>query len=339
MNKEIIGFYGGKMFPFHMGHLHNIIRASNMVDKLYVIVFSDEKTEKELCKNTKIKYEQITPRKRLEWISKSIKGMEHVKVFNISEGYGSWSEEAVGVRKIIGKNPNVVFSAEPSYDPIFKELYPNAKHIIFDKNIVPISATMIRNEGAIKYWDYLPKSVQNDFVKKVVIVGTESCGKSTLTRNLAKAFNTSYVHEYGRDICEEFNGCDGILPDEIYPTIAYGHKMLEKKQQEIANKLLFIDSEAIITQFYSNLYNNKNQTVIEEIIKLQDYDLWIFLEPDVKWVDDGYRVHGDSDLRNQNNLKLKKMLEERNIKYTSIDGDYNNRFDKAFNLCLNLLKD
>ena len=34
------------------------------------------------------------------------------------------------------------------------------------------------------------------FVKRVVIMGPESVGKSTLTKNLAKHYNTNFVEEY-----------------------------------------------------------------------------------------------------------------------------------------------
>jgi len=49
-----------------------------------------------------------------------------------------------------------------------------------------------------------------------------------------------------------------------------------------------------ITQYYLDLYFEGNKSpLVEEIIKLQDYDLAIFLEPDIKWVDDGLRFTGE----------------------------------------------
>lgn len=344
MNKEKIGFYGGKFFPLHKGHLDLMIKASCMVDKLYVIMFHDEQSERILCegntlqRKAKINYEEMKPRRRMEWISKALKDIDNVVIKEISKGYGSWEDEAVQVREIIGRNPDVIFSSEPTYDSIFKSLYPGVEHIIFDRELIPISATKIRLEGVYKHWNYLPKPVQESFIKKVAIIGTESTGKSTLTRNLAKIYNTEYVEEYGRTICEEFNGCDGILPDEIYPTIAYGHKMKEYELTKKANKVLFIDSEAVITQYYSELYNGINQPVLDEIAKNQNYDLYLFLEPDVKWVDDGLRVHGSDEQRIMNNNRLKAMFDERGIKYVCINGDYLNRFNTACKLVERLLK-
>lgn len=203
---------------------------------------------------------------------------------------------------------------------------------------VNISATAIRNEGVFHHWEYIPDFVKPYFVKKVVLVGTESCGKSTLTRNLAKVYNTSYVEEYGRIVCEELGGCEGIIVKEDYHKIAYGHKLEEMKAIEKANRIVFIDTEAIVTQFYSNLYNNEHQTVLDEIASLQDYDLWLYLEPDVKWVDDGLRVHGEHDIRLQNNDALKTLLNNHKIDYKTLSGDYKERLHSAIGHIEELLK-
>jgi HTH-type transcriptional regulator, transcriptional repressor of NAD biosynthesis genes len=58
-----------------------------------------------------------------------------------------------------------------------------------------------------------------------------------LTKNLAKIYNTTYVEEYGRTICEELGGCDGIMIKEDYQKIAYGHKMADTRQLKRQIKL------------------------------------------------------------------------------------------------------
>lgn len=328
-----IGFIGGKFLPLHLGHVYAIVRASTMVDELYVVLSHSEKRDNELCEPTKIK--PIPARIRLRWLSQLTKDMPHVKVISIEDDQGNedydWEEGATSIKQAIGRPIDVVFSSELDYQDIFKKLYPTSTHILIDpdRRQVEISATKIREEGIFKHWSYLPDFVKPYFVKKVVIVGTESCGKSTLTKNLAKIYNTSYVEEYGRTVCEELGGCDGIIIEEDYLKIAYGHKMKEIEAIEKANKLVFIDTEAIVTQFYSHLYNDVYQPVLDEIAKLQDYDLWLFLEPDVAWVNDGLRVHGVDSARNENNHHLKKLLDQHQINYQILHGSYENRLKGA----------
>jgi HTH-type transcriptional repressor of NAD biosynthesis genes len=138
-------------------------------------------------------------------------------------------------------------------------------------------------------------------------------------------------------VCEEIGGCEGIISTEDYHKIAYGHKMEEIKAIEKANKLVFIDTEAIVTQFYSNLYNDEHQTVLDEIAKLQYYDLWLYLEPDVEWVNDGLRVHGEDEVRVKNNQHLKALLKSHNIDYKILNGDYLERLNGAIKLVDELL--
>ncbi|MDQ0971683.1 HTH-type transcriptional repressor of NAD biosynthesis genes [Neobacillus niacini] len=328
-----IGFIGGKFLPLHLGHVYAIVHASTIVDELYVVLSHSELRDRELCQDTKMNY--IPAQIRLRWLSQLTKEMPHVKVISIEDHQDNdnydWAQGAQLIKSKIGKPINYVFSSEIQNNDIFKELYPNSRHKLIDplRSQVNIAATTIRTEGVFKHWEFIPDFVRPYFVKKIVVVGTESCGKSTLIRNLAKIYNTTYATEYGRTLCEELGGCDGIMVKEDYQRIAYGHKMEEFKAIEKANKLVFIDTEAIVTQFYSNLYNDEHQAVLDEIAKLQDYDLWLFLEPDVKWVDDGLRVHGEESAREQNNQHLKTLLNKHHIDFKVLSGNYERRLKEA----------
>ncbi|MCM3442571.1 multifunctional transcriptional regulator/nicotinamide-nucleotide adenylyltransferase/ribosylnicotinamide kinase NadR [Metabacillus halosaccharovorans] len=336
-----VGFIGGKFLPLHLGYVYAIIHASTMVDELYVVLSHSKKRDTELFSESKMEY--IPPQVRLRWLSQITRDMPQVKVISIEDDHGNddynWAEGAELIKGEIGKQIDYVFSSEYEYGEIFQELYPNSKHVLIDpeRHSVSISATKIRQEGVFNHWEFIPDVVRPYFVKKIVIVGTESCGKSTLTRNLAKLYNTTYVSEYGRTVCEELGGCDGVIAKEDYHKIAYGHKMEEYKAIEKANKLVFIDTEAIVTQFYSNLYNQEHQPVLDEMAKLQDYDLWLFLEPDVKWVDDGLRVHGEEAMRVHNNESLKELLDNQKITYNILSGDYHRRLISAVELIEDLL--
>ena len=116
----------------------------------------------------------------------------------------------------------------------------------------------------------------------------------------------------------------------MFDLIAMEHFLLQTKKSEESNKVLFVDSEAVITQYYLDMYfDGKKSSLIEEIIKLQDYDLAIYLEPDVKWVEDGLRFAGEQEQRMKNNEKLKSMFQKRGIDFVSVSGSYDERFNKS----------
>jgi len=339
---KTVGMYGGKFYPIHMGHVFAMTMASTVVDELHVIVSYDENYEKNvLSKDSFLPH--VDHKQRVRWWTEITKDMPHVHVHAVyEENTGkieSWKQGAEGIKKAVGEPITHVFSSEHAYTEFFNVLYPDAEHVVIDANRrkYPVSATKLRTEGVYKNWDLLPEVVRRHYVKKVVVVGTESCGKSTLVKNLATLYNTNYVAEYGRTFYEELGGCEDITMKEDYQHIAYKHKVDEYNALKGANKVLFIDTEAIVTQYYLKAYLNERDALLTRIANEQDYDLWIFLEPDVKWVDDGTRTFGEQSVREQNNDDLKYMLKYLGVNYITISGNYVERTKKAIKLVDDLL--
>jgi HTH-type transcriptional repressor of NAD biosynthesis genes len=78
--------------------------------------------------------------------------------------------------------------------------------------------------------------------------------------------------------------------------------------------------------------------VVDAIARSQEFDLVIYLEPDVVWVDDGYRFSGTDEERKNNNEKLKYMFGKYDIECIMISGDYEKRFEKACELVDDLME-
>lgn len=329
-----VGFFGGKFLPLHAGHVFAITKAACMVEELYVVLSYSKIKDSRLCRENNI--QDIPHTVRLQWLSTLTKDMVNVKViavedFSYSDETYDWEKGASDIQAAIGKEIDVVFSSEHSYTSIFQKNYPSAEHIVIDaeRKTFPISATMIREDGPYEHWDMLPEVVRPFFVKKVALVGTESCGKSTVTRYLSQIYQTSYVDEYGRTICEELGGCDGIMTEDHFKELAYSHKYMEYQTLKKANKVMFIDSEALVSQYYSILYLGYECDWLEGVIDSQEYDLYLFLEPDIPWVNDGLRAHGEQSIRLANNELLKNMFRARNIPFVTISGTYEERLTQA----------
>lgn len=334
MTNYKVGFYGGKFIPFHMGHLYAITQAASMVDELYVVLCYVEERDRELCAKGKIP--NIPHHIRLQWITTATKDMENVKVIEV-EDYDTddmdynWEAGTIAIKAAIGKKIDIVFSSEHAYEDYFTRLYEGAVHHVIDaaRLTVPISASKIREEGPYKNWDMIPDVAKPFFTKQVAIVGTESCGKSTVTRYLAKILQTNYVEEYGRTLCEVLGGCDGLMTEDHFQQIVFGHKYFEHQAIKQSNKVMFIDSEAVVSQYYARMYLGQECDFIESVINAQKYDLYLFLEPDVKWVDDGFRSQGSDNVRIKNNQLLKDMFTKRGIPFITISGNYQERLNNC----------
>lgn len=187
----------------------------------------------------------------------------------------------------------------------------------------------------------MPTMVREQFLKRVCIIGTESTGKTTLTKLLAKHFQTSWVEEYGRTFCErELFGDETLLRFDDYGTIAAQRWIDEVAATKSANRVLLADTNALITNFYCKLYEGRTNPLVTEYEKLEDYDLILFLNDDVTWVADGLRINSD---RSKTRPLLDAYLTEVKPDYMEriryISGTYQERFNLAVTLIEDLLNE
>jgi HTH-type transcriptional repressor of NAD biosynthesis genes len=220
----------------------------------------------------------------------------------------------------------------PDIDAIFSsELYGDylaeflgVKHIAFDikRNAFPVSASAIL-ANPLQHWDFIATAARPYFLRKVVLLGTESTGKSTLTEKLAGYFNTGFVPEMAREILEKTEDC---RPKHL-TQIAELHAKEILKRSEKTDRLLFIDTDINITRSYSKYLFHVPLYVPEWIEEANNAHLYLFLEQDCEFVQDGTRLSDEE--RKKLSLFHKEQLKETGISYFSIHGNWDERFKKA----------
>lgn len=313
-----VGFFGGKYLPLHQGHLYLISMAATVVDTLHVVIFTSRINDAKLTRNHKLLDGDL----RTSWLGEATADLENIKIHRI-DGEFSWNDECDMVRNLIKDDITHVFRGENTYRDMLENSYPEAEHIMYPREFIDISSTKIRSD-IYKYWDYIPEAVRKDIVRKIVIVGTESCGKSTLVKYISKIYNTIYVPEVGREYCNRYQD---KLTSEMFDDIAMETYLAVRDKCRTANKLLFVDTEAIVTQYYKHLYFNGGSPLIEMIGRWHTYDLILYLNADVEWVDDDLRFQGDPEVRKKNDHTLTDMFDDKNIQF--IGGNYTQRLTSA----------
>ena len=331
------GLIFGKFAPLHNGHVNFIKESAKHCDTLVVVVSYDEKFN---VKQSDFWKKQLTLDNRLSWLNQEFKDDDNIIITYVDEsqlkGYpNSWQEyanlvydafyDATGV-----KSPNMVFSSEWEYDDGIKKYFPESVHVVIDSNrkVVPISATQIREHLYVN-WEYLPRSVQFTLAKKIALIGIESTGKTVLSEKLAKHYVAPVVPEFAKEfIINGLNGSEQDIDDIHYDMFATKQlKSIEELYD--GSELVIIDTNAFITGFYQRLYTGKISPVVEELIRTESYDLIIYLDSDVAWIDDGMRYHGTPTLRQKAKVLFELMLLEYDVSYVKIDGTYDARFNKA----------
>ena len=313
------GLVFGKFMPLHKGHLALIQFALRNCDHLTII----------LCYTNK---EPISGRIRSAWINTELEKINNITIVSFEYDELLLPNTSVSSREVsklwaaafkrLGPATDIVFTSE-EYGEYVAE-YMGIQHLLFDqdKKVVPVSASQLRQQP-FKYWDSLPPSVQPWFVKKICLIGTESTGKSILTVKLASHFNTNYVPEMGREVVEVTDNC--TYEDLLRIASLHAKKILGKLPE--ANKLLFIDTDINITASYSEFLLNKKLAVEKWIEDANRFNLYLFLEADCEYVQDGTRLSVTD--RNTLSEHHKNFFKSRGISFISIGGDWENRFTES----------
>lgn len=335
-----VGIYGGKFLPFHRGHLSYIMQAQSMVDVLWVVVHYDEAFERKLCKGTKFQW--VSPAVRERWLAETLKPFPNIRV---TSAYEHRSDDYMNDPSIwdsyrdlearIG-HIDVVFSGEAEYAPYFAKYMPQAENVaLLLERQVDISATRIRAAGVYEKWAYLPRPVQNWYVKRVAVCGIESVGKTHLSRMLATAFGTLTVPEYGRLYYEELNGYTDVAAPEDFVDIAAGHLHTLNRGQREANRLLIQDTDLVYTQwFYKEEYGELNPT-LDTLIRARADKVatYIYVEPHNLHQLDGTRLMVTDERRAQNNRTLKELYAHYGIELRVVDeAERGARYQRCFEL-------
>jgi len=164
-------------------------------------------------------------------------------------------------------------------------------------------------------------------MKKIVIIGPESTGKSTLASELAQHYQTDWVEEYARQYLLE-NGVDYSYEDLL--TIAKGQVALEMKaSQNTANALLFLDTDMYVMKVWCEFVFSKCHTWILNQVLKQEYDLYLLCNTDLPWIKDELREYPDPKNRQVLYHMYKDIMVNQPVPWVDIYGNYTQRLQRA----------
>ncbi len=176
--------------------------------------------------------------------------------------------------------------------------------------------------------------------KKIVIIGPESTGKSTLCDQLAKHFNTIWVKEFAREYLLK-NGMNYSFEDLL--TIAKGQLQGEdaaleelKSNSSKNQELLIVDTDMYVMKVWAEfVFNNCHSFILDNIVS-RKYDLYLLCNIDLPWVKDELREYPDLETRAKLFNIYKDILINQNTPWTLISGTGEERLHAAIKAIENL---
>lgn len=182
-------------------------------------------------------------------------------------------------------------------------------------------------------------------IKKVVIIGPESTGKSTLCELLAQHYRMQWCPEFAREYLLT-NGKNYTFDDLL--TIAKGQLALEdeytslvKSQWSMVNEriwvnphdltsseqspLLFVDTDMYVMKVWCEyVFGKCHQFILDQVVE-RKYDLYLLCNTDLPWVKDELREYPDEKNRLELYNIYKDILVNQSVPWVEISGSYEDR--------------
>lgn len=166
-------------------------------------------------------------------------------------------------------------------------------------------------------------------LKKFVILGPESTGKSTLAQALASYFNCPWVPEYAR---QYIDGLDKPYVYEDLLQIAKGQIALEDKLSAKATDLLICDTDLHVVKIWSEHKFGQVDPWIVSQLNERLYTFYFLTDIDIPWEADPQREHPNPNMRTYFRNLYEENLVVKELPYAIISGNLEQRFSKALSL-------
>jgi NadR type nicotinamide-nucleotide adenylyltransferase len=167
-------------------------------------------------------------------------------------------------------------------------------------------------------------------LRKIVIIGPESTGKSTLCRQLAEHYDTVWCPEYAREYLLR-EGRDYDYEDLL--KIAQGQwEQEELLIPQARNGFYFLDTNQYVMKIWCEVTFGQCHKWILDRVAEQEYDLYLLCNTDLPWVEDELREYPDPAIRQKLFLMYKDLLVNNGTHWEEISGKQEERLERAISI-------
>lgn len=162
--------------------------------------------------------------------------------------------------------------------------------------------------------------------ERILILGPESTGKSTLAADLAAHFGEPWVPEFAREYLEKLNR---TYEFEDLSEIGRGQIELEDELAQKAKKFLFVDTDLRVIKVWSEHKFGKAHNWILEEIEKRAYSKILITDVDLPWESDPLREHPEPGMRQYFLDKYLDLAGKSGFPFQLISGEQKIRLDRS----------
>ncbi|GGS04457.1 transcriptional regulator NadR [Streptomyces nojiriensis] len=337
MRRHGHGLVLGKFYPPHAGHHHLVRTAQDQCERLTVLVCAAS-------------VESVPLADRVAWMREAHPGAEVVgAVDDIPVDLHDpqiWEAHMAVFRGAVHGRVDAVFTSEEYGSELARRF--GAEEVLVDRErtLFPVSGTAVRRDPA-GTWEFLGPAVRAALTRRVVVLGAESTGTTTLSRALADHYRrrggvwakTGWVAEYGRRYSEEklaaaraadpaASWADVSFTSQEFPVIARHQDADEEQAARLGSPVLFCDTDSFATGIWHERYTGGRNAEVERIADLTRRDLYLLTDhADVPFEDDGLR--DGEHLRPWMTERFRAELERTGRRFLVVRGDRAARLEAA----------
>jgi NadR type nicotinamide-nucleotide adenylyltransferase len=166
-------------------------------------------------------------------------------------------------------------------------------------------------------------------IKKIVVIGPESTGKTTLCQALAQHYQTAWVPEFAREFLDANN--NHYAYNDLL-TIAKGQIKGEDKiidSGKVNHAVVFIDTDMYVMKVWCEfVFGNCHSWIIDQIVQ-REYSFYLLCNTDLPWADDPLREYPDLEVRETLFHMYKDILANQRTPWIEISGIEEKRLNLA----------
>ncbi|MFE3947584.1 AAA family ATPase [Streptomyces sp. NPDC059118] len=331
------GLVLGKFYPPHAGHHHLVRTARDRCERLTVLVCAAS-------------VESVPLADRVAWIRETHPDVRVVgAVDDIRMDLHDpaiWDAHMAVFTGAVPERVDAVFTSESYGDELARRFGAESVCVDPDRTVFPVSGTAVRKDP-VGCWDFLEPPVRAALARRVVVLGAESTGTTTMARALADHYRgrggvwarTGYVAEYGREFSEQklaalrerWPGAqweDVAFTTDDFPLIAETQNAKEEAAARLGSPVLFCDTDSFATTVWHERYVGGRNPLVEETADRVAHHLWLLTDHEgVAFEDDGLR--DGEELRPWMTDRFRAELTRTGRKFTELTGTHQERLATA----------
>ena len=318
MRRFAHGLVLGKLYPLHAGHLALVTAALGVCDRVTVEVVGS-RTESVPVELRAAWVRELHPTARVAW------AVDEAEIDYASEA--AWVHHTGVVAGLLDPQDgpvDAVFTSDAYGGELARRLGAQWVQVDADRSVVPVSGRAVRADVPGHWWA-LPAPVRGHLARRVVVLGSESTGTTTLAAALAERLGTTWVPEYGREwTAVRPGGLESPWHSAEFDLVAQAQARLEDDAARSAPRPVVVcDTDVLATSVWHERYVGRRSPSVEALAATRRPDLYLLTAVDIPFVDDGMR--DGEHLREWMHERFLAVLADQPVPWAVVSGSHEQR--------------